>query len=138
MASLEARVGILEHQMNGNGDIGVCESVKVVYDWVMLQKGKEEADANNEVKASRSRSLIRWIAGGLAIALFSILGGTFIGLWNWLEPPVAAIVQEYYQHHPEAVPKSSVVPTPQLFKLPIKSQLTARIRTWDAMNAPRY
>jgi hypothetical protein len=118
--TLEARVGILEHQMNGNGDIGVVQNVKAIYDYVVRKQGEEEGEANarrdalelaaaNERKNAKSRSLMRWVAGGVLTVIFAIAGWSAVHLWDWLEPPISAAVQDYYNHHPEALPHGYVV-----------------------------
>ena len=108
--AVQADIARLDKQMNGNGQPGVMQFLGNINAYVEHQKGKEQAEndakqdslnlaALNERKSARSRALVRWVAGGVGLCLLGIFGWT----WSVVEPPVAAIIEEYYQHHPGAV-----------------------------------
>jgi hypothetical protein len=63
LGSLEERMRVVEYQLNGNGDPGLCAKVGTIYDWVQKQMGKgegtEEDQALTALKISKRGNLIQ-------------------------------------------------------------------------------
>jgi len=59
--------------------------------------------SENEKKAASARKLARKVAVGVAMTLLSIAGWVGHTVWVIVAPPIAAIIEEYYEHHPGAV-----------------------------------
>ena len=108
--AVQADISRLDRQMNGNGQPGVVALVTKIAAWVERKEGEEEGEAKaketaivlaakNEKKAARSRRIIR----GIAVAVLGLLGWAGKQVWDVVSPPAAAIIEEYYEHHPRAV-----------------------------------
>lgn len=70
--TVEERLSVLEYQMNGNGDPGVCANVKFIYDYVVVQKGKEAGIASAN-KVAQSDDIERRLIFSNRIAFWGII-----------------------------------------------------------------
>ena len=103
MDSIDERMERFDHQINGNAQPGVVQQISKIAAYVERQEGKEEAFEIARQRAKDTRKLIIWILGIILSAVGSLVSWGAVHLWYVIEPPAAAIIEEYWEHHPQAV-----------------------------------
>jgi hypothetical protein len=93
----------LDREVNGNGQPGMAQKIDKIVAYVEYQEGMEEAMREVRKKAKDTRKLILWILGIAISGATTVTGWGVHHLWSVIEPPAAAIIEEYWAHHPQAV-----------------------------------
>lgn len=101
--AMDGRIDNLDHQLNGDARPGIVDQIETIVAYVNRQNGKEEAFAEARQRAKDTRKLIIWILGIILSAVGTLAGWGAVHLWNVVEPPAAAIIEEYWKNHPQAV-----------------------------------
>ena len=85
----------LYRTVNGNGQPGVVQKLDRIIGYVERQEGMEAAR-----RGARARA--KWVFGLVLTVFLALTGWGFNHLWAVVEPPAAAIIKDYWEHHPEA------------------------------------
>jgi hypothetical protein len=86
----------IDRQVNGNGQPGIVQQIGEIHDWVTYQRGLEEG----MVKARRRAKVTANIVRAIGVALLGFLSWAGKEAWDVVAPPAAAIIREYWDHHP--------------------------------------
>ena len=104
MTSLNEKIYNLDKVINGNGQPGIDQKVDAIIASLAEQRGASQA--SNDM-----RKRIIWVVGVVGTALCSVAGWGLHKAWDSLEPPAAAIVEDYWAHHPQSRVKPPEVTT---------------------------
>ena len=86
----------IDRQVNGNGQQGIVQQIGEIHGWVTYQKGLEEGMVKARARAKRTARIVMAIAG----AMLPLVGWVGKQAWEVVAPPAAAIIREYWEHHP--------------------------------------
>ena len=92
---LEGAVNTIDKALNGqDNQDGIVQQVAHIVAYVKYQEGLEAG-----ARAARKRAIAVFI---FALTTLGSLAGWGINhLWNIVAPPAAAIIEEYWEHHPQ-------------------------------------